>query len=96
MRKLPALRCELYVAGLAPNSLLAVANLGEFCRRHFPDRHEIEVFDVYRHPARALAETILMTPTLILRAPLPERRIVGTLADTQVLLNTLGLGSRGS
>jgi circadian clock protein KaiB len=82
---------RLYVAGDAQNSALAVANLGELCRAHLAGRHEIEVVDVFREPKRALAEGIFMTPTLIKFAPKPVRRIVGTLARTQTVLQAFGL-----
>jgi circadian clock protein KaiB len=36
-------------------------------------------------------EGIRMTPTLLRLAPLPIRRIVGTLVDTERVLETLGL-----
>jgi circadian clock protein KaiB len=83
---------RLYVAGDAQNSALAVANLTALCREHLPDRHEIEVVDVFREPKRALAEGIFMTPTLIKLAPSPTQRIVGTLSQTQPVLQALGLG----
>ena len=74
---------RLYVAGDAQNSAQAVANLTALCRAHLPDRHEIEVVDVFREPKRALADGIFMTPTLVKLAPSPVRRIVGTLSQTQ-------------
>ena len=82
---------RLYVAGGAPNSARAVANLNALCRVHLPDRHEIEVVDVFREPKRALADGILMTPTLVKLGPLPARRIVGTLSQTEPVLQALGL-----
>lgn len=82
---------QLFVAGDAPNSTKAIANLGAFCRTHLKDRYAIEIVDVYREPKRALAEGILMTPTLIILPPPPERRIVGTLSHTQTVLLALGL-----
>ena len=82
---------RLYVAGDALNSAQALANLSEFCREHLPDRHEIEVVDVFREPKRALADSIFMTPTVIVLAPPPVRRIVGTLSHTLTLLLALGL-----
>ena len=69
----------------------AVANLTALCRAHLPGRHRIEVVDVFREPGRALADHILLTPTLIALAPLPVRRIVGTLSQTQPVLEALGL-----
>ena len=47
---------RLYVAGAAPNSLLAIANLTQLCETHLPDRYEIEIVDVLLEPKRALTE----------------------------------------
>jgi circadian clock protein KaiB len=82
---------RLFVAGDALNSAQALANLTALCRTHLPDRHVIEVVDVFREPQRALADGIFMTPTLIKLAPSPVRRIVGTLSQTQPVLQALGL-----
>jgi len=82
---------RLFVAGDAPNSAQAIANLAAFCRAHLPDRYEIEVVDVFREPKRTLAEGIFMTPTLVVLTPPPVRRIVGTLSHTQTVLQALGL-----
>ena len=82
---------RLYVAGDALNSAQALANLPALCREHLPDRHEIEVVDVFREPKRALADAVFITPTLIKLAPLPVRTIVGTLSQTQTVLQALGL-----
>ena len=86
-----SLKFRLYVAGDAQNSVQAVANLSAFCRTYLPDRHEIEVVNVFQAPERALADGIFMTPALIKFAPLPIRRIVGTLSQTQPLLHAFGL-----
>jgi len=82
---------RLYVAGDAPNSAQAIANLAAFCRAHLPGGYEIEVVDVFRAPKRALAEGIFMTPTLVVLTPPPVRRIVGALSHTQTVLLALGL-----
>lgn len=87
---------RLYVAGNAQNSVQAVANLAALCREHLPDRHEIEVVDVFRQAKRALADGILMTPTLVKLAPSPVQSIVGSLGDTQTVLYALGLEMRES
>ena len=82
---------RLYVAGDAQNSAQAVANLTAICRAHLPDRHQIEVVDVFREPKRALADSIFMTPTLVKLAPAPVRKIVGTLSQERPVLQALGL-----
>jgi circadian clock protein KaiB len=84
-------RFRLYVAGDAQNSVQAVANLGALCREFLPERHEIEIVDVFSEPKRALAEGIFLTPTLVKYAPFPTRRIVGTLSQTAPVLHALGL-----
>ena len=84
---------RLYIAGDAMNSVQALANLGALCRAHLPERHEIEVVDVFREPKRALADGVFMTPTLVKLAPFPIQRIVGTLSQTQPVLQALGVGS---
>ena len=82
---------RLYVAGDAQNSAQAIANLTAICRTHLTDQHEIELVDVFLEPKRALADGILMTPTLIKLTPAPVRRIVGTLSQRAPVLQALGL-----
>lgn len=84
---------RLYSAGDAQNSVQALANLTALCRDYLPNQYEIEVVDVLREPKRALADGIFMTPTLVRFAPSPVRRIVGTLSQTQTVLQVLGLES---
>ena len=82
---------QLYVAADSQNSTQATANLKAICQKYLPGRHEIEIVDVFREPQRALAEDIRMTPTLLKISPRPARRIIGTLSQTQRVLDTLGL-----
>ena len=83
---------RLYVAGDAQNSAQAVANLTALCKAYLADRHSIEVVNVFREPKRALADGILMTPTLVKLAPAPApKKIIGTLSQTQPVLQALGL-----
>ena len=88
-----AFRFTLYIAGDAPNSLQAQANLLQLCQTHLPDRHEIEIVDVLLDPKRALAESIFFTPMLVTDSPYPGHRIVGTLSNTEPILQILGLGA---
>lgn len=91
MSRRAVFKFRLYVADDSQNSTQALANLTALCRTHLPDRHEIEVIDVLREPKRALTDGVFMTPTLIKLAPSPVRRIVGTLSQTQIVLQALGL-----
>lgn len=82
---------RLYLAGGAPNSVRALANLYAICRKHFPASHRIEVVDVLKEPMRALADAILVTPTVVKLAPAPELQIIGNLSEEEEVLRALGL-----
>jgi circadian clock protein KaiB len=84
---------RLYVADDTMNSAQATTNLQALCQLHLSGRHEIEIVDVFKEPQRAILEGIRMTPTLLRLAPLPVRRIVGTLMDTKRVLETLELAT---
>jgi len=76
------LRLRLYVAGNAPNSLRAIANARTICDEHFDGCHELEIVDLLVDPRRALADGIIVTPTLLKLWPLPMQRLIGNLSDT--------------
>ena len=82
---------RLYIVGNAPNSVQAVANLNALCLKHLPNVHHIEIVDVLKEPKRALADGILLTPTLVKLSPAPISRILGTLSQPQPILLALGL-----
>jgi circadian clock protein KaiB len=84
-----ALVLRLYVAGHAPNSVRAIANARAICDDHFASGHEIEIVDVLEHPQRAVADGIIVTPTLLKLSPLPVRRMIGNLSNTRQVLLTL-------
>lgn len=91
MKESVLFRFQLYVADHGSNSTNAVSNLRAICKAHLADQYEIEVVDVFKQPARALAEKVFMTPTLIVVAPDPVRRLVGSLSDTLVVLRAIGI-----
>lgn len=82
---------RLYVAGRAPNSIKAIANLEAICRQHFKDGYKLEIVDVCEHPRRALDDGILVTPILAKLAPAPGANVIGNLGDTNSVLAALGL-----
>ena len=85
----PVVRFRLYIAGDAPHSQRATANLHSFCEAYLPERYEIEIVDLFVEPERALADMVLLTPTLAIVAPPPLRSIVGDLGETAALLHAL-------
>ena len=54
-----------------------------------PPEHELEIVDLLKHPQRALADGIIVTPTLLKLLPLPVQRVIGNLSDTNQVLLTL-------
>lgn len=83
---------RLYIANNAPNSVRAVANLEAICREHLKDAFKLEIIDVLEYPKRALADGILVTPSLAKVAPSPTTRVVGNLGDKRSVLRALGIG----
>ena len=84
------LRLRLYIAGNAPNSLLAISNLKAICDEHFATGCVLETIDLLVHPGRALADSIIVTPTLVKFYPLPVQKVIGTLSDTNQVCLVLG------
>jgi circadian clock protein KaiB len=81
---------RLYVAGNSPNSVRAVANATAICAGHPDARYKLEIVDLLKFPKRALADGVIVTPTLVRLRPLPVQRIVGNLSDTAGVLLALG------
>jgi circadian clock protein KaiB len=79
----------LFVAGQEPNSVLARKNLQRLCQEHLPDRHAIEIIDVFQNLDAALKHNILITPTRIKVAPGPPVTVFGNLSDSQKVLTSL-------
>ena len=84
-------RFVLFVAGMTTRVERAVDNLRHACDARLPGAYELEVVDVLEHPEVAEAEKVLATPTLIKRAPEPQRRIMGDVADAERALAALGV-----
>jgi circadian clock protein KaiB len=91
MRKAAHYKFRLYVAGDGPNSAQAISNLTALCRDHLAQRHEIEIVDVFREPARALTDGVVLTPMLMKLSPGPVRKIIGCLSQTRSALMALDL-----
>jgi len=82
---------RLYIANNAPNSVRAIANLEAICKEHLKDNFKLEIIDVLEYPLRALADGILVTPSLAKMSPSPAAKIVGNLSDKRSVLHALGI-----
>jgi len=82
---------RLFIAGQGPNSVQAVANIEAICRQYFDHTHSLEIIDTLEDPLRALADGVLITPTLIKVSPKPVMKVVGNLSAKSAVLLALGL-----
>lgn len=83
---------KLYVTGRTPRAQQAIRNLQQICEKELGGRYELVVIDVLDRPQLAEDEKILATPTVVKELPVPMRRIIGDLSDTERVL--LGLDLR--
>ncbi len=82
---------RLYIVGGAPNSVQAIANLEAICQEYLKGGYKLEVLDILEHPERAMAEGVLVTPSLAKLSPRPAANVVGNLNDKTKVLVALGL-----
>ena len=85
---------RLYISGNPPNSVQAIANLDAICKEYLKDGYKLEIVDVFEKPARALAEGVIVTPSLAKVSPSPAVKVVGNLSDKANVLLALGIEGR--
>jgi circadian clock protein KaiB len=76
-------------------SLAAFDNLKRLCEKHVPGRYEIEVIDLMKNPRLAKDHEIVAIPTLVRKLPVPIRKIIGDLSDSERTLVGLQLQQKG-
>ena len=82
---------KLYVTATTPSSTRAVANVRRLCEKYLPDRCQLEVIDITKHPELAKDAQLIGAPTLIKNLPLPLRRFIGDMSNTEKLIVGLNL-----
>ena len=85
---------RLYVAGLTPNSMTAFENLKKICEEHLAGQYHIEVIDLVGQPQLGRGDQIIALPTLVRKLPVPIRKIIGDLSNTERVLVGLDLRPR--
>ena len=71
--------------------MTALANLERICQNHLPGPYRIEIIDLIKQPQLARGDQILAVPTLIRKVPVPIRRILGDLSNTERVLVGLNI-----
>jgi circadian clock protein KaiB len=77
---------RLYIAGTTSKSVRAVANIKEICNKNLANRFDLEVIDIYQQPALAKEVQVIAAPTLVKQSPLPSRKFVGDMSNTDRIL----------
>ncbi|MFD1257273.1 circadian clock KaiB family protein [Mucilaginibacter terrae] len=87
----PVYVLRLFVAGASPVSVRAINNLQVILNEHLKDRFELDIIDVHQQPLLVQSDDVTAVPMLIKKFPLPLRRLVGDMSDTNKVLRGLGL-----
>lgn len=83
---------RLYIAGGAPNSEIALANVQSIFNGYLKDgSYTLDVVDILKEPMRAIDDGVLLTPTLVRLSPLPSVKFRGNLCKMEKVLQILGL-----
>ena len=82
---------RLYIAGVTPKSSRAIMNVKKICKEHLEGRYELEIVDIYQQPVLAKGEQIIAVPTLLKKLPLPLRKFIGDMSNTEKILVGLDL-----
>jgi circadian clock protein KaiB len=81
---------------MTPKSTQAIANVEKLCKEHLAGRYELKVIDIYQQPKLVQGEQIIATPTLIKKLPLPLRKLIGDMSDTERFLVGIDLKPKNS
>jgi circadian clock protein KaiB len=77
---------RLYVAGQTTKSITAFKNLKRICEEQLHGKYKIEVIDLMKNPQLSKDDQILAIPTLVRKLPVPVRKIIGDLSNTERVL----------
>lgn len=90
----PVYVLTLYITGASPNSSRAVSNLRAICNKYLQGRHKLNIIDFYQQQGIAKEEQLVALPVLVRHLPLPVKKLIGTLSDTDKVLASLELENK--
>jgi circadian clock protein KaiB len=84
---------KLYVTDDTPRCLTAYENIKNICEEYTAGTYHITVIDLLKCPSLARTDNITAVPTLVRVLPRTtgRRKIIGTLTDTQKVIEALDL-----
>ncbi len=72
--------------GKHPKALRPFQNLKKICEERLKNKYTIEVIDLLENPQLGREHQILAIPTLVRKLPVPVRKIIGDLSNTERVL----------
>lgn len=86
---------RLYVSGITPNSQRAIENVRKICEEHLAGHYQLDIIDIYQQPIMAKEGQIVAAPTLVKELPLPLRKFIGDMSQTERILVGLDIRKEG-
>ncbi len=81
----------MYVTGMTPRSTQAIRNIKRICEEYLKGRYELEVVDIYQQPELAREGELIAAPTLVKKLPVPIRKLIGDMSNTEKVLVGLNI-----
>jgi circadian clock protein KaiB len=85
---------NLYVTGMSPGSIKAIENLKSICEQYIPGKYSLEITDILKFPETMYENDLIASPTLIKRAPLPVKKLIGDLSNRERVLKILSIDTQ--
>ncbi len=85
---------RLYVTGITPRSARAIQNIRAICEERLQGRYKLEVIDIYQQPEQVKSDQIIVAPTLVKALPLPVRKLIGDMSQTDRVLLVLDMNRK--
>lgn len=85
---------KLYVSGMTMKSMEAIENITRLCDEHVAGAYELEIIDLYKNPEAAGEQQIVFSPSLVRQSPLPRKTLIGTFADSDKVIKSLGIRTK--
>ena len=85
----------LFVIGASDLSARAIANVRQLCDIYLDGRYHLVIIDLHDDPDAMLGAGVIAAPTLVKHLPLPTRKLIGDLSNTERVLLALELPLAG-
>jgi len=82
---------HLYIKDMSLKSVRAIKNVKQICDENLQGHYQLDVIDISQQPILARERQIIAIPTLVKESPMPLRRLVGDMSNTERVLAGLGL-----